>query len=421
MLTKFKEILFKDFGWKLLSIAIATVLWFMVINIDQPVDTRGYSTPLTIENMNVLTDRGLTVGNLEELKSTKITVKVKAQRTALDRLSQNPEWITASVNLADLSHAVSGDVAALPVSVSIQGGNTYGISSKSPAVVEISVETMASKELPVEVRLNGTLEDGTYLSEPVLSAEKVLVMGPASLVNKVATVRANVDAADIEKNPQVQAELVCYTADGTPVKGVTTDVTEVIVSYALHDLKQVPIQVEITGTPAHGYQVGTVSCSPQYAAVTGSAELLQDLLFVQLGSIDVSGRHSALTETFYLADYLPEGISLLAEDNGTVEVTVAISEQSQKQLTLPASELHILGREDGMEYTLHSDAHITLSGNGSALDKVQADDVKGSLYVNGLSAGDHRVMIHADLPDGLIMNPSYITVTVRDASASGNE
>ena len=156
---KFQEILFKDFGWKLLSVAIATILWFMVINIDQPIDTRTYSRPLTIENMNVLTDRGLTVGNLEELKNEKINVKVKAQRTALDRLSQNPEWITAVVDLSDLAYAVNGDVVALPVSVSVQGGNTYGISSKTPAVVEISVETMATKELPVEVLLNGTLEE----------------------------------------------------------------------------------------------------------------------------------------------------------------------------------------------------------------------------------------------------------------------
>ena len=30
-------------------------------------------------------------------------------------------------------------------------------------------------------------------------------------------------------------------------------------------------------------------------------------------------------------------------------------------------------------------------------------------------------MIHADLPDGISMNPSYITVTVKDASASNEE
>ena len=70
MMKKIQELICKDFGWKLLSIAIATILWFMVINIDQPVDTRTYSRPLSIENMETLTDRGLTIGNLEELNVT---------------------------------------------------------------------------------------------------------------------------------------------------------------------------------------------------------------------------------------------------------------------------------------------------------------------------------------------------------------
>ena len=418
MMKKIQELICKDFGWKLLSIAIATILWFMVINIDQPVDTRGYNRHLNIENMETLTDRGLTVGNLEELKNTKITVKVKAQRTALDRLSQNPEWISAVADLSELTSVNNGDIVSLPVAVSIQGGNTYGISSKNPAVVEISIETMASKELPVEVVLNGELEDGTYLSEPLLSAETVLVTGPASLVDAVTTVRATVEAEDIEKSPDVQAELICYNKDGIPVKGVSTSVEEILVSYALHDMKQIPIQVEISGTPAPGYQVGAIYCSPQYATVTGSAEDLENIIYLQLDSINVSGRTSSITETFHLADYLPEGISLTATDNGIVEVTVDISEQSQKQLTLPASELHMLGQEDGKEYILHGDAHITITGDGVALEEVHADDLTGTIYVNGLSEGDHRVMIHADLPNGLIMNPSYITVTVKDADAS---
>ena len=261
---KFKELIFKDFGWKLLSIAIATILWFMVINIDQPVDTRTYSRPLAIQNMEVLTDRGLTAGNLEELKNTKINVKVKAQRTALDRLNQNPEWITATVDFAELSYAVSGDVVALPVSVSIQGGNTYGISSKTPAVVEVAVETMVSREMTVEVKLNGSLEEGTYLSEPILSTETVLVMGPASLVDSVTQVRAIVEAEKIKENPEVRAEMICYNAEGIPVRGVTLNPEEIIISYGMHDMKQVPLQVEIVGTPAAGYQVGTIHCSPRY-------------------------------------------------------------------------------------------------------------------------------------------------------------
>lgn len=419
MMKKLQELLCKDLGWKLLSIAIATILWFMVINIDQPIGTRDYNRPLSIQNMDVLTDRGLTIGNLEELKNTKITVKVKAQRTALDRLSQNPEWITASVDLSELSYAVNGDVIALPVSVSVQGGNTYGISSKSPAVVEVAVETMASKELPVEVYLNGDLDEGTYLSEPLLSAETVLVTGPSTLVNTVTSVRATVAAEDIEKTPDMMATLTCYNAAGMIVKGVFTNPEEIMVSYALHDMKQVPLQVEITGSPAPGYQVGNIYCRPQYAALIGSAEALDRIASLQLDSINVSGLTTSTTRTFHLMDYLPEGVTLMDESGkSTVEVTVEISEQSQKQLTLPASGLKIIGQENGKEYILHGDAHITLSGDGPALESIQADDLQGSINVNGLSAGDHKVMIHASLPDGFLMNPSYITVTVKETEAS---
>ena len=418
MMKKFQELICKDFGWKLLSIAIATILWFMVINIDQPIGTRDYSRPLAIQNMDVLTDRGLTVGNLEELKNTKITVKVKAQRTALDRLSQNPEWITAVVDLSELSYAVNGDVIALPVSVSVQGGNTYGISSKSPAVVEVSVETMASKELPVEVHLNGELEEGTYLSEPLLSAETVLVTGPSTLVKSVTSVRAAVEAEAIKENPDIITALTCYNASGIPVKGVSTNPEEIMVSYALHDMKQVPLQVEISGSPASGYEVGNIYCRPQYAALIGSAEALERIVSLQLDSINVSGLTTSTTRTFRLTDYLPEGVTLMDSNKDTVEVIVEISEQSQKQLTLPASGLKIIGQENGKDYILQGDAHITISGEGSALESVQADDLQGSIHVNGLSEGDHKVMIHAALPDGLIMNPSYITVTVKETEAS---
>ena len=415
-MNRFQEYIMKDIGWKLLSVAIAAIMWFMVINITQPVDTRSYSRPLVIQNMESLSDRGLTAGNLEELKTMKITVKVKAQRTALDRLSQNPEWIQASVDLSELSYAVNGDIVALPVNVSVQGGNTYGISSKSPSVVEIAVETMSNKELPVEVKLNGELEEGTYLSEPTLSTETVTVSGPASLVSRVSFVRANVDAEVITENPTIQAKLLCYDSHGMEVSGVVLSTEEITVSYALHDMKQVPIQVELVGTPAVGYQVSSVFCSPQYAAVTGAPEDLENLLFLQMDSIIVTGLTSSVTETFNLTDYLPEGISLAEEDDGIITITVEIEAQAHKQLVLPSSSLTLLGQEEGKTYSIPDNAHITITGEN--LEGIRGDDLQGTIHVNGLSEGEHRVLIHVDLPQGMILNPSYITVTVKDVSAS---
>ena len=406
----------KDLGWKLLSVAIATVLWFMVINIDQPVATRSYSRPLAIENIETLTSRGLTVGNMEELEDTKITVKVKAQRTALDRLSQNPEWIQASVDLSELTYAVNGETLALPVEISIQNSATYGVSSKSPSVVEVKVETLASKEMPVEIMLNGMLDPDMILSDPILSNETAMVTGPASAVQKVASVRAIIDTAELKETSEIRTKLIPCNAAGQEVSGVTAAPQEIVVSYELHDTKQLPLHIEIIGTPAEGYQVGDILCIPRYAEVTGSPEDLKHLVYLQLDSIDVSGRSSDLTKTFFLPDYLPEGITLMTEEENTAEVTVEIAPQSNKQFTLPASRLHLQGEENGKTYTLHGDAHIIITGDD--LQKIHAEDLTGTLHVGGLEEGDHRVMVHVNLPNGYILDPAYVTVTVTDADAS---
>lgn len=408
---RFQELLMKDIGWKLLSIAIAAIMWFMVINITQPVDTRAYSRPLQLENLEALTSRGLTIGNVEELKNTKITVKVKAQRTALDRLNQNPDWISASVDLSELAYAVNGDAVALPVNVTVLGGNSYGISSKAPAVVEARVETLAAKEMPVEVEIIGDLESGIYLSQPALSNETVKVSGPASLVNRVASVKAEINAEDLQATPQIRARLTCYDANGNVVKGVSTNVLEVTVSYALHDVKQVPIQIDITGTPASGYQVGEISCTPKYAEVTGSPKDLEKLLYLQLGSIDVSGRTTSAARAFTLTDYLPEGISLKEGSPNSVQVVVTVEAQHGKQFTLDSSNLSLMGEDDGKTYTLGT-AYVTISGDSNTLNALHPSDLAGTVHVNGLTEGTHRVLIHLDLPSGMSASPVYIDVTV---------
>ena len=406
---KFQELLTKDLGWKLLSIAIAATMWFMVINITQPVDTRSYSRPLTLENMDAVTSRGLTIGNAEELKNTKIVVKVKAQRTALDRLSQNPDWIGASVNLAELTNAMNGDSVALPVNVAIeQGGTAYAISSKTPTVVEAVVETLRTKEFPIEVMLDG--KPAQELSNPVLSNETATVSGPGSLVRQVAKVKAVVDAEEVSESAEIRTKLICYDSHGAEVSGITLNPKTVTVSYAVQDVKQLPIQVDITGTPANGYQVGDVSCSPKYAEVTGTPDALAALLFIRLDSIDVSGSTASVTKTFNLEDYLPNGVTL--REGGSVQVTVSVEPaQKGKSFTLDASCLTILGQEDGKTYTLGT-ADVTVSGDSGSLSALQAEDLNGSVRVNGISEGTHSVLVHLDLPNGLSASPTYIDVTV---------
>src|SRR5699024_6381167 len=173
-------------------------------------------TTLQLVGEETLTARGLTVANREDLTNTKVSIKVKAQRTALDRLSQRQaDLISASVDLSDLTYAQDGDTITLPVDTSVGGGATgYTVESKVLGSVEIQVETLAAKEFPLEVSLNGEVTEGTHLSTPKLIPETIMVKGAKSAVDSVVAVRLSVNAADAVQQMDLQVKPVAYDKDG---------------------------------------------------------------------------------------------------------------------------------------------------------------------------------------------------------------
>lgn len=415
---RFQELLMKDIGWKLLSVAIAAVMWFMVINITQPVDTRGYSRPLVLENMDTLTRRGLTLGNGEELRNMKISVKVKAQRTALDRLNQSAEWIKASLDLSALENAVNGDTVSIPVEVAMTGGGAgYDIVSKAPTAVEAVVETLMSKQMPVDIVVNGELPEGVYLSEPQISGEKITVSGPASLVKRVAAVRAFVSVEDVQKAEPLRVRVAAYDANGEGVRGVTINTAEVTVSYTMHGAKQVPVMVDITGVPAAGHKIGEVTSSPQSVELIGTNEALDKITALQLESIDISGRTLTLTRNYRLADYLPEGVRVKEGTEENVRIVVEIGQQESREVILQPEQLEILGQEDGLEYRLENSVTLIVSGEQEALDALQPETLQGTVNAAGLSEGTHTAIVHVELPEGLTAGLTYANISISVAAA----
>lgn len=415
---RFQELLMKDLGWKLLSVAIAAVMWFMVINITQPVDTRGYSRPLVLENMDALTARGLTLGNGEELRNLKVSVKVKAQRTALDRLNQSADWIKASLDLSALENAVNGDTVSIPVEVAMTGGGTgYDIVSKSPAAVEAVVETLVTKQMPVDIVVSGEMPEGVYLSKPDLSSNSVAVSGPASLVKRVAAVRAFATAEEIQKAEPLRVRLAAYDANGEPVRGVATGISEVTVSYTLHGAKQVPVMVDITGTPAAGYKIGEITSSPQSVELIGTDETLEKLAALQLESIDVSGRTMTLTRNYRLSDYLPEDVRMKEGTAENIRIVVEISQQESREITLQPEQLTILGQEEGLEYQLEGSVTLAISGEQEALDALQEETLRGTVNAAGLAEGTHAAIVHVELPEGLTAGLAYANISVSGTAA----
>ncbi len=412
---RFQEILMKDLGWKLLSVAIATVMWFMVISINQPVDTRTYSTMLTLTGTETLTARGLTVANAQDLENTKISIKVKAQRTALDRLSQRQaEMITADVDLSGLTYAQSGDKITLPVNVMVANGTTgYTIESKVPASVEIHVETLTSKEFPVSVSLNGNVPSGTTLSEPQLSTPTVMVKGPKSVVDSVVAVRVTVDALQAAGQDAISVKPVAYDKDGVTVSGLTFSEESVTVSYRLQEQKQIQIQIQTTGQVAAGYHLTELNCNPQTITIMGTAETLQSVGQITLEPLDITGATASVSKTYTLQDYLPRGV-VLPKGMKTVQVMAHIIKSADKTVTIPTAQIALQNQQPHFVYTMPETVSVTLIGDTTALEMVSAENLTAIIDVSGLEMGEHMMTVSWQLPEGVTAEPTTVALQIAE-------
>ena len=94
-----KKKLTNNFGMKLLSLGLAIVFWIVVVNMDDPMDSRTFKDiPVTILNQEQVMEREKI---LEVIDGDKIDVVVEGRRLELDRLTEKD--ICATADLEEIS------------------------------------------------------------------------------------------------------------------------------------------------------------------------------------------------------------------------------------------------------------------------------------------------------------------------------
>ncbi|MDD5944891.1 MAG: CdaR family protein [Clostridia bacterium] len=403
----------KDIGWKLLSLFIAIGLWFMVINTENPMETRSYSTTVQLQNEEALFERGYVVVNEDEISSMRITVRLRGQRLALDRLSQSSTKVQAIVDLNNVIYSYSGDPVSVPVNIVIPSvvNNSFEILSKSVQSVTVDIQPYINKDFEVKTVINSEDKDIEELVNAVSSPATVTAYGAKSVINSIAEVRAEVAPDSYEDGAVLTAVPVAYDADGTVVNKVTFSSNEISVRLSMDDSKSVRILEDTTGKPADGYIITGVYMTPDNIAIAGKAEDMLGFSLLRLPDIDVSGADSNIVMTFDAEDYLPEGVRLLG-GSGTITVTITVEQEETRNIIIPSENITDNGTaSDGLTAVIESgDLTVTISGNKSAVESAMADDIKVSVDLSGLEAGTYDdIPVEFDTPDGItIKNPGAV-------------
>ncbi len=414
-MNRFKSILTKDLGWKLFSILAAICMWFVVLNVENPVETKPFSGYVEIQNENAVIDQNKTILNLEEIKETKVNIRIRGKRMTLDRLAQSG-GVTAYIDLSSIGENYTGQEAVVPIKVKLPAitGESVSVEYISPPSVTIKTDNLVSKEMDITVVKEGTEQNGYEAGDLKADPEKITVYGPSAEVAKVSEVRVNVDVSTIIADAEKECTPVAYDAEGNPLESVFLSSSTVKVKVNMKKVKLVNIETSISGVTADGYVVKGVTASPDSVYITGEEDVLNKIDSIDIDSVNVFGRTETFTTDVYIANYLPGGVSLKQGSSEKVQLTVKIERQSEKTISFNSSDISVSGyNKDNYSVTLEeSTLSMTVCGSEESMEKLNDSDISYEIDLSGLSTGRHSVGVSCKLPDGISIYGDRPVVTV---------
>lgn len=372
-----------------LSVVIAFTLWYYVISVVSPGSTEWvYDIPVVFEGETVLTeDRGMMITSASE--NVLIDLKLSGNRTDLAKVNKGN--ITIKVDLSKVydpgeheltySWAFPGDVP--------QGALT--VESKYPETIKLTVEKRVKKAVDVRVNFTGSAAED-YMADTenrVLDYPTINVSGPSSVVELIDHALINVDLTDRVESISENFRYTLCDADGNPVdvELVTTDVAEVHLDVKIIRFKQVPLMLALTYGGGAWEDSVEVSIEPSHISVSGSEALLEDLEFIQLGSIDFSTLEEDMQTTYPIV--IPDGITNLSERTEAL-VTVKFLNLAIRELEI--SQMTTTNVPEGMEAELLNQVlKVRLRGPAAVMNNLTAEDVVVTVDFSGKEAGSFTI------------------------------
>ncbi|HEU4510144.1 MAG TPA: CdaR family protein [Pyrinomonadaceae bacterium] len=170
-----RQIFLEDWSLKLLSLAIAVVLWLLVTGQNEPV------TAHVNVQLNFIRPQSLEISN--DPPRT-VDVMLTGSRNKLDNLTSLD--LVATVDISD--QRAGERVLRLADKAQISLPQGIKVDGYQPSAIPIRLEPIVERQVPVEPKLEGKPENGFEIYGVHPSKGSVAVRGPASRVNSLQKV-----------------------------------------------------------------------------------------------------------------------------------------------------------------------------------------------------------------------------------------
>lgn len=343
--------------------------------------------------------------------------------TALDPVTLIRYFAPTGVPVTTSSFLATVDLAGIdpqagPVNVRIDVSSPDGrirVLGYEPQFMTVQLDPLDQKTVPVQVE-RGVVPDGLTVGQTTVDPRAAIVSGPQSNVRQVVAVRADVQVQPSGIDVDQDVQLVPVDGLGNAVRTVDVSPATARVTipvFSNQQTRSLPVNPVVTGAPAAGFEIASVTVDPAIALVQGDADQLATLGEIDTTPIPLTGVSADLTVEARLAP--PTGIVPVGSD----PIHVSIKLRAVTETRTFSAGLRLVGTRRDLSYALGTDRVIvTIGGSSADLDRLAGSALVLDLDVIGLGQGTVEVPVSINLPTGPTLvsaTPPTVSVTISAA------
>ena len=285
-----------------------------------------------------------------------------------------------------------------------------------PESLTLTFETMDSRSIPVNAQLTGESADDYWYNITRTNPSLLTISGAASVVRSIVSAYVYPDVTGLQSSTVTALPYVLLDASGEEVSQtmLNRSTSSISVSVDAYPTRELPVSTEIsnvvTGQPAQGYVVQSVSIQPESITVAAERDLLESLSELVIEPVSAEGASqsfSARASVSALSDF--KYIS-----NEQVYVNVTIGEESSSGW-VENVDVSFTGLGEGLNVS-YTPLRIYITGPKSAVAQAQAEGVAVNVDLSGLGAGSYQITptFDAQRYPNMILQSEALSVTLTD-------
>lgn len=384
----------KDSVIRVLSVLVGVLIWFIVLDYQNPMDERTISIPLRT-NTQVLDSSNIKLVSSNIPSNVDVIIKGRKQR--LEKVTAND--FEAFLDLGEVNDTNTTELIIDAPNYS--GEEDIIISGVNPKIVKIKLENIIRKEFPINVQWLGTLPEGYEAVNVKLNPNSVILQELESVMNSVGKVVVSVDAEQLLKGDSINKRVEVYNTNDKIVPSLDGSV-QATIGYNIS--KTIPVSTTIAGEPKKDYYVQDYTISQNTISIMGNYDLLKDINTINAEQLNVDNVDQSFQKDLVLL--IPENIQLYNSPE-VVTVQVNIQKYSDRVVNIPKSSITIFGGDVSGETNyriLEDDITFSVKGPVEILDALDIKSIKGFVDVSLTTEGVQLVVVRLSLPSGIYMD-----------------